>query len=130
MKRNRLKIERVFFYPLLVLLILVISSCTNDCPGGIPEVTVINQWNRTIHIELYTHGYVTHSTTLHVGEQITMDIDENEVEIRSREKGFLLFPDRTTAQFDARGCWRYEAIAYTDPNNPNRHYLEINQNVK
>ena len=130
MKSILLKTKQVFFLPLLTLAVLSISSCTSECPDRNSDLTVLNQWNRSIYVEVYSGGYVTHNASLSAGEQITFRVDKQEVEVRTREKGFILFPDRTTTSFDARGCWDYEVIAYADPNDGEFHYLEMNQMAK
>ncbi|MGB0805877.1 MAG: hypothetical protein ACPGRC_04250 [Salibacteraceae bacterium] len=130
MKSIVLKIKQVFFLLLLTLAVFSMSSCSSECPDRNSDLTVENQWNKPIYVEIYSGGYVTHNASLNTGEQITFKVDKQEVEVRTREKGFILFPDRTTASFDARGCWDYEVIAYGDPNNGERHFLETNQMAK
>lgn len=127
MKLSIPKTNQVFFIILLSFSLLFLASCNSDCPGQKSDLTIENQWNRSIHVEVYTGGYVTHNTSLSSGERITFRVENREIEVRTREKGFLLFPDRTTTSFDARGCWNYEVIAYTDPNNGEKHFLETNQ---
>lgn len=118
--------QPVFCTMLLSLLVLTMSSCSTECVGENATVEISNQWNRSIYVEVYSGGYVTHNVTLHDGEHISFIVDINEIEIRTREKGFLLFPDKDIAHIDASGCFDYEVIAYTDPNNHDRHFLETN----
>ncbi len=126
MNTVRHKKQSVFFTVLLFLFMFLLSSCTDECVADNAELTVSNDWNRSIYVEIYSGGYVTHSASLDRGEQISFTVDINEIEVRTREKGFLLFPDRENATIDATGCWNYEVFAYTDPNNSDRHYLETN----
>lgn len=130
MKTILQKISKVFFLPLLALATIFVSSCSSECPDRNSDLTVENQWSKSIYVEVYSGGYVTHNASLDEGERITFRVDKQEVEVRTREKGFILFPDRTTTSFDARGCWDYEVIAYGDPNNNERHYLETNHHAK
>jgi hypothetical protein len=127
MKTKRHQIARVFFFHLLTLSALFMSSCTSDCPGENVYLTIENQWNRPIYVEVISGDYVTHNASLDEGEEITVRVNQSQIEVRTREKGFLLFPDRTQLSFEAQGCWDYEVIAYANPNNFDSHYLETNQ---
>ncbi|MFT4753883.1 MAG: hypothetical protein ACI85Q_001433 [Salibacteraceae bacterium] len=126
MKRSELKVYHVFFISLLSLFILVTSSCTSDCPGQNADLTIENQWEHSIYVEVYTGGLVTHTSSLNSGERVTFSVSTDEIEVKTREKGFLLFPDRENTTLEVTGCWDYEVLAYTDPNNSDRHYLETN----
>lgn len=120
------KNQSVFFAVLLTFFMCTLSSCTDECVGNNAKITFSNDWNRSIHVEIYSGGYITHNASLDEGERISFTVNVNEIEVRTREKGFLLFPDRENATIDATGCWNYEVFAYTDPNNSERHYLETN----
>ena len=126
MKHFSLKYGQFLLLSLLSLFILSASSCTTDCPDEFSDLTIQNQWRQSIYVEVYTGGNITHNTSLNWGEEVTFRVNTQKIEVRTREKGFILFPDRESTTVEVTGCWNYDVIAYTDPNNSDRHYLETN----
>ncbi len=116
--------------PLAIFLFLLVfvSSCTRECDGTNPEITISNQWDHPIFIEVIRNGYVTHNATLGEGEQIKVMVNSERIEIRTREYG-VIFPDRSTTIFNARDCWEYRVTAVPADDN-DEHILELSQSFR
>ncbi|UTW65419.1 hypothetical protein KFE94_12230 [bacterium SCSIO 12643] len=116
--------------PLAIFLFLLVfaSSCTRECDGTNPEITISNQWDHPIFMEVIRNGYVTHNATLGEGEQITVMVNSERIEIRTREYG-VIFPDRSSTTFNARDCWEYRVTA-VPADDDDEHILELSQSFR
>ena len=116
--------------PLAIILFLLVfaSSCTRECNGTNPEITVSNQWDHPIFIEVIRDGYVTHNATLGEGEEITVMVNSERIKIKTREYG-VIFPDRSSITFNARDCWEYRVTA-VPADDEDEHILELSQSFR
>jgi hypothetical protein len=129
MKTTLLLLKKSPHAILLLLAILFWSSCTRECDGTNPEVTINNQWDHPIFIEIVRNGYVTHNATLGEGESITVTVNSEQIKVRTREYG-VIFPDRSSISFNARDCWEYRVTAVSDDTDDNEHDLELSQSFR
>lgn len=126
--RTTLQLLKTSPLAIFLFLLLFASSCTRECNGTNPEITVSNQWDHPIFIEVIRNGYVTHNATLGEGEQITVTVNSEQIKVRTREYG-VIFPDRSSTSFNARDCWEYIVTAVPS-DDPRDHELELSQSFR
>lgn len=113
----------------VLLLSLTLVSCETDCIKNFGSVTVRNESDLELYVEVDVDGVVVERTNLFAGQYTEVAVGEGLVTVRAKETGFLFQPQYSRVSYSHSGCSFYEVTAHSQNSWPQTHYLSLNRDT-
>lgn len=115
----------------LLVLTLVVQSCDYQCLSGRDQVTIYNNSDLELYVEVLVDGTMQYRNNIYMGDYDEISVPSGVVTVRTKESGSLFQPNYQMVSYTANGCASYNIHAHSVNSwaNYGEHYLELDRNM-